>query len=137
MAEKNIKNTHPNNLDIPQFCICLHPGLPLLVSPVPCESVFRILSPVSYPGSLSSPSCLQFMTQLCKTNPIPKSPEFPQPLLPQRLTPIFAFTPLKKTNPSKPNSLAPGRDTTSQIRHPTYEIQKQTQANPFFHQIRP
>jgi hypothetical protein len=42
-------------------------------------------------------------SQLCKTNPIPKTPESPQSLLPQRLTPIFAFTPVKKTNPIKPN----------------------------------
>src|SRR3972149_5452203 len=28
MAEKNIKNTHPNSICIPQFCISLHPAPP-------------------------------------------------------------------------------------------------------------
>jgi len=69
------------------------------------------------------------MSQLCKTNPIPKTPESPQSLLPQRLTPIFAFTPVKKTNPNKPNPATLGKHRVSSIQHqvssPVYA--KQTQ----------
>jgi len=69
------------------------------------------------------------MSRLCKTNPIPKTPESPQSLLPQRLTPIFAFTPVKKTNPNKPNPATLGKHRESSIQHqvssPVYA--KQTQ----------
>jgi len=118
MAEKNIKNTHLNNLGILQFWICLHT--------IPGESVFRILSSVScllsstqhaYPALLV-PCALIFFVPLClrgqdprstnhpffcKTNPISKTPKPTQPLFPQRFTPVLRSAPPPKTNPNEPN----------------------------------
>ncbi len=61
--------------------------------------------------------------QLCKTNPISKSQKLAQPLLRQRLTPIFRPPDAKKTNPNEPNlsrrSLARSRipDPSSVVHH--------------------
>ena len=84
------------------------------------------------------------MSQLCKTNPIPKSPKPTQPLMPQRITPLFRPAPPKKTNPNQTQSIAAKplakpeqthahapkqsgiqpaiRNTKYDIPHPTYEI---------------
>ena len=48
-----------------------------------------------------------------KTNPIPKTQRTTQPLIPQRLTPISRSQRIKKTNPHKPNSPAPGNHPPS------------------------
>ena len=65
----------------------------------------RILSPVSCLLP-SVPLCLcafVAMTQLCKTNPIPKTSKSPQNHIPPGFTPIFRPAGLEKTNPNKPN----------------------------------
>ncbi len=52
------------------------------------------------------------MTVFRKTNPILKTKETTQLLMPQSFTPIFHPAQLEKTNPNKANSPAPERDTT-------------------------
>jgi hypothetical protein len=111
MAEKNIKNTHPNNLDIPQFCISLHPGLPLLVSPVPRKSVFRL--PYSVSCLLSSVFCLicafvssWFQVNYAKQTQFPKPQNPHNPLCPKDLRQYSPSPPSKKqtqTNPIPPH----------------------------------
>jgi|SRR3990172_2086167 len=125
------QTTHPNNVAIPQFCICLHPGpsgLHLLASPSlgNSSSVFCLPSPVScilspvscilssthtpYPALLAScalvPCALPpsvATSQFCKTNPISPTPRSAQLLVSQSVTPIFRPAPLEKTNPNKAN----------------------------------
>jgi len=114
-------------------------SLSCLLSPVFC-----LLSPISYLLSpvfcILSYLCLRVFvvtSQLCKTNPIRKTTESPQPLLPQRLTLIFAFTPVEKTNPNKPNPATPGKHRESSIQHqvssPVYAKQTQFQNGQYKH----
>ena len=57
---------------------------------------------VESPRQLSS--ALYKSDFLCKTKPISKRKKTTQPLLSQRLTPIFHSTGIEKTNPIKPNN---------------------------------
>ncbi len=78
---------------------------------LPMPPILPILPPVLF--CLFSISC-QFVvhsflgvfaatSQLCKTNPISKTPKPPQSLISQRLTPIFRPIQPQKTNPNKAN----------------------------------
>jgi len=45
-------------------------------------------------------------SQLCKTNPIPKTPKSPQPLMPRWFTPILHSAPNKKNKPNQTQFIA-------------------------------
>jgi len=68
------------------------------------SSGFCLLSPVSCPTRPSCPACHEFMSRLCKTNPILQTTKLPQHLMPHRFTAISLSAPPQKTKPIKPNS---------------------------------
>ena len=79
------------------------PYIPPCFLPIEFFSVFSV-------GSVAT-------TQLRKTNPIPKTPKPPQPLVQQSFTPTFRSMPPEKTNPKQTQS-----PTRYAIRFTRYEI---------------
>src|SRR3990172_3868755 len=85
----------------------------------------------------SCPSYQRIMARLCKTNPIPSSPEPPQPLMSQRLTPSFRSSPPPKNKPNqtqfitaKPAWGGPKPDPGPLLRSPRY-ASRFTRYDPF------
>ena len=72
---------------------------PKLAAAKPHSKIRRAASSIKNPAQLTTHP----MALSRKTNPISQTTESPQPLIPQRLTPIFRPATLKKTNPIKPN----------------------------------
>ena len=92
-----------------------------LVSYPLCSFIFFLFRANSCPFVVHSfLSALLATSQLCKTNPIPSTPESPQPLLPQRLTKEIALAPPEKTNPIKPNFITPKPQANPYLPGPTY-----------------